>query len=80
MNIEGIDEQLFRMENMGISAGHVNSMSWCRNMLNFPEHEEMLKAFLQDHPDTKLRVSFAQARESLHGEFASAYPLPEGFE
>lgn len=35
-SIEGIDESVFRKQNMGISAGHVNAIDYCSTMLGFP--------------------------------------------
>lgn len=46
--IEGIDESIFRMQNMGLSAGHVNAVDYCVTMFGFPEHREMLAAFIED--------------------------------
>ena len=39
-----IPEAVFRKQNMGISAGHVNALDYCSTMLGFPtlfELEEM---------------------------------------
>lgn len=47
-SIEGIDEDVFRMQNMGLSAGHVNAVDYCVTMFGFPEHKDMLAAFLED--------------------------------
>jgi hypothetical protein len=42
--IDGIPEAVFRKQNMGISAGHVNALDYCSTMMGFPtlfELEEM---------------------------------------
>lgn len=78
IEIEGIAPEVSRMENMGISAGHVNAVPWCMNMLGFPTHEQMMAAFKADHPQLPLKVSFEAARADMHGEWAENYPIPEG--
>ena len=55
--IEGIEEDVFRMQNMGLSAGHVNAVDYCVNMFGFPEHQEMLAAFLEDKTTDPLLFS-----------------------
>ena len=47
-SIDGIPEEVFRMQNMGLSAGHVNAVDYCTQMFGFPEHREMLIAFMED--------------------------------
>jgi hypothetical protein len=39
--IEGIDEDTFRKQNMGISAGHVNAVDYCTTMFGFPSLFEL---------------------------------------
>jgi hypothetical protein len=47
-SIFGIDEEEFRMQNMGLSAGHVNSLEYCMSMLKFPEAPSLLEMFEAD--------------------------------
>lgn len=78
MNIEGVPEEVWRYENMGISAGHVNAYAWCQNILNFPSHEEILVEFIKD-TGLPLKVSYEQCLLEMHGpEFAPMYKVPEG--
>lgn len=80
MEIVGIEQDTWRMENMGISSGHVNAMSWSQNILNFPTHEQILVAFVQD-TGIPPRVSFEQALLLQHGpEFAPMFSVPQGLE
>lgn len=46
--IFGIDEEEFRMQNMGLSAGHVNSLEYTMSMNNFPELPSLLDMFEAD--------------------------------
>jgi hypothetical protein len=78
MRIEGISEEVYRAENMGLSGGHVNATPWCMNMLNFPTLEETMVEFMKDHPEAKLKVTFEEARAFRHGEGAHQYAIPEG--
>lgn len=55
MSIGDVPEEVFRMQNMCLSAGHVNAADYCSTMLKFPTHYEMLEAFQQDTGAT-LRV------------------------
>lgn len=48
MDIEGVPEEVFRMQNMGISAGHVNGVEFCTTIFNFPTHLEMLDLFKEE--------------------------------
>lgn len=44
--IRGIDNYTQRMQGIGlITAGHVNAVEYCCNMLNFPTMTEMLEVF-----------------------------------
>ena len=80
MRIDGIREEVWRNENMGISAGHVNAYAWCQNILNFPSHEEILLKFVEE-TGIQPRVSFEQARIDMHGvEAALFYQNPPGLE
>ncbi len=47
MSIDGIDEEVFRAQNMGLSAGHVNAIEYCTTMMNYPDMEQLLHAFEQ---------------------------------
>lgn len=47
VEIEGIDEEVFRMQNMHLSAGHVNAIEYCTTMMGFPKLDELLTAFDQ---------------------------------
>ncbi len=79
MYIEGIREEVWRSENMGISAGHVNAYAWCQNILSFPSHEDILRKFVEE-TGIQPRVSFEEARIDMHGyEQAQLYQNPEGF-
>lgn len=35
-SVEGISEDVFRKQNMGVSAGHVNAIEYCTTMMGFP--------------------------------------------
>ena len=48
ISIGDVPEEVFRMQNMGISGGHVNAVDYCTMMMNFPTHFEMLEAFQED--------------------------------
>lgn len=75
IKIDGIDEEVFKLENMGIALGSSSSLSYCMNMLGFPSLNETLQEFLVDHPDAKLKVSMEEARQDMHGENAELYPV-----
>lgn len=44
-SIEGVDEEVFRQQNMGLTAGHVNAVDYCVNMMGFPRLEDLLTMF-----------------------------------
>ena len=46
--IVGIDEHEFRMQNMGLSAGHVNSLEYTISMFNAPKPVDVLSLFKSD--------------------------------
>ena len=52
MDIIGIPEHVFRAQNMGISAGHVNAVEYCTTMLGMPNHLEMLELFEKRNVET----------------------------
>ena len=43
--IEGIDEEVFRAQNMLPSGGHVNAVEYCTTMYNFPQLYTLLEDF-----------------------------------
>lgn len=46
--IPGISEEEMRMQNMGLSAGHVNSLEYMISMCNAPKPFEVLDMYLKD--------------------------------
>lgn len=36
IDIEGIDKETFRLQNINLLSGPINSVSYCTEMLNFP--------------------------------------------
>lgn len=75
VEIQGIPEEVFRMENMGFSAGHTNAMQWCNKMLGFPSHFEMLKAFCQDK-GIEPKHGFEEAKDVLYEEHSAMFKVP----
>ena len=55
--IFGIDEEEFRMQNMGLSAGHVNSLEYSMSLMKFPELPSLLDMFEQDIAAGKVEMS-----------------------
>ncbi len=45
INIEGISENVFRLQNINVLSGHVNSIEYCRTMFNFPEMRDLLTLY-----------------------------------
>ena len=43
--IEGIDEEVFRAQNMLLTGGHVNAVEYCTTMYNFPQLYTLLEDF-----------------------------------
>lgn len=43
--VVGIDEYEMRMQNMGLTAGYVNSLEYCTSMFNAPKPADVLKMF-----------------------------------
>lgn len=41
IEIEGVEEEVFRMQNMGLSAGHVNAVDYGVKMMGFPTLPEL---------------------------------------
>lgn len=62
ISIEGIQERVFKLQNMGISSGHVNAVDYCVTMMGFPSHAELLEGFLKDTNAVE-KVSIEQAKE-----------------
>ena len=46
--IESINEHEMRMQNMGLNAGHVNSLEYTISMCNAPKPFEVLDMYLKD--------------------------------
>lgn len=46
IDIEGVPEYTFRMANINLMSGPVNSLEYCQTMLNLPKHEELLRLFI----------------------------------
>lgn len=45
IDIEGIDEQVFRMQNLNLVLGKVNSIEYATTMFNMPKPHELLSLF-----------------------------------
>ncbi len=45
VNIEGIPEEVYRIQNMQLTSGHVDAVEWCTNMLGFPKLTDISKAW-----------------------------------
>lgn len=46
--IVGIDEEVFRIQNMSLTAGHVNAIEYCTTMLKAPRPVDMLTMFNEE--------------------------------
>lgn len=44
-SVEGVDENTKRMCTINLSAGHVNAVEICTNLLGMPSLDQMLEAF-----------------------------------
>ena len=44
-SVEGVDEHTKRMCTINLSAGHVNAVEICTNLLGMPSLDQMLEAF-----------------------------------
>lgn len=64
VSIEGVDEEVFRMQNMHLSAGHVNAIEYCTTMMGFPKMDELLIAFEQKN-NTLLFAPLVQGNSML---------------
>ena len=45
INIEGLSEHQFRLQNINLLSGPVNAVEYCTTMFNFPTPEEVLELF-----------------------------------
>lgn len=45
INIEGVEEGLFRKQNLNLMAGDVNAVEYCTNMFKLPTFDEMLDLY-----------------------------------
>ena len=43
LEIEGVDKDLFKLQNINLMFGKVNSIEYCNTMFNFPKPMEMLQ-------------------------------------
>ena len=43
LEIEGIDKDVFKLQNINLMFGKVNSIEYCTEMFNFPKPMEMLE-------------------------------------
>ncbi len=48
IKIGDVPEEVFRMQNMCLSSGHVNAVDYCASMMGFPTHFQMLEAYQAD--------------------------------
>lgn len=48
ITIEGIPEEIFRLQNINLLSGHVNAVEYCVNMFNFPTADQVLQQFQND--------------------------------
>ncbi len=48
VSVEGVDETTKRMCTINLSAGHVNAVEICTNLLGMPSLDQMLESFKQD--------------------------------
>ena len=47
-NIVGIDEEVYRKQNMNLSAGHVNAVEYCTTMFGMPKLDELHELLKED--------------------------------
>ena len=45
IRVQGVEESLFRYQNMNLLQGPVNALEYCQNMFSMPKPEELLEAF-----------------------------------
>ena len=49
IEIKGIKEELFRLQNINLLAGPVNAIEYCVNMFKMPKPEQLLKIYKETH-------------------------------
>ncbi len=49
ISIEGIDEAVFRMQNLNLVLGYPNANEYVQAMFKAPKPEELLELFLAEH-------------------------------
>ena len=49
LEVDGVDEEVFRLQNINIVSSSVNSIEYAVTMFNFPEPIDVLKEFMNDH-------------------------------
>lgn len=69
VSIDGVPEDVFRMQNMGLSSGHVNSVDYCTTMLGFPTHEQMLGLFLKEEGVKQIHNPEAVYKEHMYTDY-----------
>ena len=47
IDIEGVPEDVYKIQNMLLTTGHVDAIEWCTNMLNFPNLMEISRHYDQ---------------------------------
>ncbi len=45
ISIQGIDPDVSRLQNIGLSSGHVNALEYCQTMFNFPKLDVLLEIY-----------------------------------
>ena len=45
IDIEGIPEDVYKIQNMLLTTGHIDAVEWCTNMLKFPTLMELSKHY-----------------------------------
>lgn len=64
VDIEGVSEEVFRIQGLHLSAGHVNAIEYCSAMMGFPTLPELLKVF-QENQSLKLPQSQANNLDNI---------------
>lgn len=47
IDIEGVPRDLYRIQNMLLTTGHVDAVEWCTNILGFPKLQDVINAYEQ---------------------------------
>lgn len=50
ITVLGVEETVFRHQNINLLSGHVNAIEYCVNMFDMPTPQEMLAMYLNDNP------------------------------